>query len=496
MRGNRAVLVVVLVALATVVSAVSSLNLAIPSLGRDTGASQTEISWIIDAYSLTFAALLLPGGALGDRWGRRRVLLAGLALFGVTSLTAMLVATPTVLIGLRAALGVAAALVMPATLSTITGTFGAEDKVKGVAMWAGVAGASAVLGLFVSGLLLEVWSWQSVFALSVVLAAVSFLGTFLVVPESADPEHASKDLGGAVISLAGLALVVYSVIEAPVAGWDSAQTLGGLTIGVLLIIGFLVWELRQERPLIDPRYFLLRPFAAGTLSITVQFLAFFGFIFVFLQYLQLVRGDSALAAAVGLLPMPAGLMPAARLAPRLVRRFGTAPTCGTGLVLVGAALWWLSGVGADTEYWVLAVGLFPVGAGMGLAMTPATAAITDALPVAEQGVASAMNDLSRELGGALGIAVLGSVSTSTYRDALELATQVPDPARESLAVATTFGEPVAGLAREAFVAGMEDALVIAAVVVFAAAAAVVALLTGRSGRGRRRSVPARPGGRP
>ncbi len=486
MRGNRAVLAVVLVALATVVSAVSSLNLAIPSLGRDTGASQTEIAWIIDAYALTFAALLLPGGALGDRWGRRRTLLAGLALFGATSAVAMLVEDPTALIGVRAVLGVAAALVMPATLSTITATFGPKDRVKGVATWAGVAGASAVLGLFVSGLLLEVWAWQSVFALSVILAAVSFIGAFLVVPESGDPEHASKDPGGVVISLAGLGLVVYSVIEAPKEGWDSARTLGGLAAGVLLLAGFVLWELRQERPLLDPRYFRKRPFAAGTLSITVQFLSFFGFIFVFLQYLQLVRGDSALAAALALLPMPAGLMPAARLAPRLVRRFGTARLCGAGLVMVGASLWWLSRAEAGTEYWILAVGLFVVGAGMGLAMTPATTAITDALPSAEQGVASAMNDLSRELGGALGIAVLGSVSTSTYRSELDLAaTQIPEAARESLAVATTLGEPVAGLARSAFVLGMEDALVIAAVTVVAAAVAVVALLAGR------RTAPAR-----
>lgn len=486
MRGNRAVLIVVLVALATVVSAVSSLNLAIPSLGRDTGASQTEIAWIIDAYSLTFAALLLPGGALGDRWGRRRTLLAGLALFAVASAFAMMIDDPTLLIGVRAVLGVAAALVMPATLSTITGTFGPEDRVKGVATWAGVAGASAVLGLFVSGILLEFWSWPSIFALSVVLATVSFIGAFLVVPESGDPEHAASDPLGVVLSLAGLALLVYSVIEAPDAGWGSARTLGGLGAGLLLLVAFVFWELRQERPLLDPRYFRNRPFSAGTLSITVQFLAFFGFIFVFLQYLQLVRGESALGAAVALLPMPAGLMPAARLAPRLVRRFGTAKLCGTGLVMVAASLWWLSRVDQGTDYWILAIGLFVVGAGMGLAMTPATTAITDALPDAEQGVASATNDLSRELGGALGIAILGSVSTSTYGDQLDLATvEIPEAARDSLAAATTMGEPIAGLARDAFVLGMEDALLMAAAIVVAAAVAVVGLLSGRKGAGER-----------
>ncbi len=479
MRANRRILLVVCVALATVVSAVASLNLAIPSLARDTGASLTELSWIIDAYALTFAAFLLPGGALGDRWGRRRALLAGLALFGTASAAAMLVDDPTGLIAIRALLGLAAAVVMPATLSTITGTFAPEERVKGVATWAGVAGASAVLGLIMSGLVLEVWSWPSVFGLSVVLAVVSFTGTLLVVPESADPAHASRDGIGVVLSAAGLGLLVFSIIEAPVEGWSSPRTVAGIVGGLVVLAGFVGWELRQRRPLIDPRYFRRRPFAAGTLSLTLQFFCFFGFIFLFLQYLQLVRGESALAAAVQLLPMPLGLLPAARLAPHLVQRLGIMRLCATGLVMIGVGFWWLSGVETGTEYWKLAIALFPLGAGMGLAMTPATTAITDTLPAAEQGVASAMNDLARELGGALGIAVLGSVASSTYRSVLELPGApafVVDAARDSLAVATSMDAPVPDLARSAFVAGMEDAFRLAAVVIVLAAVAVVVLL--------------------
>lgn len=485
MTRNRRVLLVVCVALATVVSAVASLNLAIPSLARDTGASLTELSWIIDAYALTFAALLLPGGALGDRWGRRRALLGGLALFGTASAAAMLVQDPAGLIAIRAVLGLAAAVVMPATLSTITATFDAEDRVKGVAMWAGVAGGSAVLGLLMSGLLLEVWSWQSVFALSVVLAAVSFTGTLVVVPESADPSRASRDGLGVLLSAAGLGLVVYSIIEAPVEGWGSARTLAGLAVGIAVLAGFVVWELRHRRPLIDPRYFRRGPFAAGTLSLTMQFFCFFGFIFIFLQYLQLVRGESALQAAVQLLPLPLGLIPAARLAPHLVKRLGATRLCATGLVVIALGLTWLSFVEPGTEYWRIAVALFPLGAGMGLAMTPATTAITDALPAAEQGVASAMNDLARELGGALGIAVLGSVANSTYRAELVLPgapAPIEHAARESLAVATTLDGPIPTLAREAFTAGLADSLRLAAVVITLAAVAVVALLARRAPR--------------
>lgn len=479
MRSHRSVLVVVCLALATVVSAVSALNVAIPDIARDTGATQTQLSWVVDAYALAFAALLLPAGALGDRYGRRKVLTAGLTLFGAAALAAMFASGPEMLIALRTVLGVGAALVMPATLSTITATFPPAERLRGVATWTGVAGASAVLGLLASGLLLEVWSWRSVFALNVVLAAAALVGTLLVVPESAHPDAAARDAGGSALSVAGLAAVVFSVIEAPTVGWTAARTLVGLTVGLLLLATFVAWELRQQAPLLNPRLFRHRPFAAGTLSIAVQFFAFFGFIFLFLQFLQLVRGDAPLLAAVSMLPMAAGLMPASRLAPRLAARAGTAPLCVVGLLLITGALLTLRTADASTSYWLLSGGLFGLGIGMGLAMTPATAAITDALPAAEQGVASAVNDLARELGGALGIAVLGSVLNATYRDRLTppgLPSAAADRARESLAVASRLGGPVADQARRAFVHGLHAALLCAAITVAVAVLAVGGLL--------------------
>lgn len=498
-RGSTAILVTVCLALATVVANVACLNLAIPSVAADTGADQTQISWIIDAYALTFAALLLPGGAIGDRLGRRRALIAGLVVFAAASFSVLWLDSPAQLIGVRAVLGVAAALVMPATLSTITGTFDERERVKGVAIWAAVAGSSAILGLVVAGTVLHWFEWQAVFVVVGSLALVALGMTLALVPESADAHGAARDPLGAVLSAAGLFAVVYAVIEAPTHGWTSAHTLVWLGAGLLGVVAFLCWELVPARPLLDPRLFRNPHFAAGTLSLTVQFFCFFGLVFVFLMYLQLVRGWSPLTTALAMLPLPLGLIPTARLAPRLVTRLGQAVPCSAGLLLLAGCVVGLSRLDAGTPYWQLALVLLPLGIGMGLAMPPATSAITDALPRSQQGVASAMNDLSRELGGALGIAVLGSVLNSTYRSGLDLPPQVPPHAAEairgSLAGALAVAERVPGgqgpalarMARDAFQSGMRDAMVVGASTVAAGALLVLVLLI-VGDRGRRRTA--------
>jgi EmrB/QacA subfamily drug resistance transporter len=487
--AGAALVPVVCLALATVVSAMASLNVALPSVARATHASQTSLAWIIDAYSLVFAALLLPAGALGDRFGRRRALIAGLTVFGVGSAAAMTVSSSGALIVLRGVLGLGAAFVMPATLSTITSAVPIERRAKAVGLWAGVAGGSAVVGLLASGALLEAWSWRSVFGLNVVLAVVAIVGTLRVVPESADEDTPPLDVTGALLAVVGLVALVYSVIEAPAAGWLGARTVGGLVLGLVVLAGFVGWELRVASPMLDPRLFLNRRFSAGTLSILVQFFAFFGFVFISLQYLQIVRGDSPMVAAVSLLPMAAGMMPTARLAPSVASRLGARITCVTGLVIIAAALLLLSTVDQDSSYWLLVGGLLPLGVGMGLAMTPATTAITEALPTSQQGVGSAMNDLSRELGGALGIAVIGSVLSDGYRSHLHL-TGVPAPvaakARESLAVAAHAGGSVAAQAKSAFVDGIHGALIVGSGAALGAAIAVAVLLAGS----RSRTVPA------
>jgi EmrB/QacA subfamily drug resistance transporter len=480
-RSNPMIITaVVCIALGAVSAAMASLNVAIPGLVRSTHASQTQLEWIIDAYLLVFSVLLLPAGALGDRYGRRKALMAGLIVFGGASAAAMAISSANPLIFLRGLIGLGAALVMPATLSTITATFPPAERTRAVGVWAAVAGGSSVLGLLCTGILLEWFSWRAAFAVNVVLAAVAIAGTLRFVPESSQPNTPRLDKAGALLATVGLVVLVFSIIEAPDAGWLSARTLGGMVAGLAALAGFAVFELRQRHPLLDPRLFSNRKLAAGSLSILIQFFAFFGFTFVSLQYLQGVRGYSPLIAAFAVLPLSCAMMPAARVTSIAVSRFGARAVCVTGLVLVAAGLAVISRVGTDTPYWLLLAGLVPLGIGMGAATTPATAAITEALPQSQQGVGSALNDLSREVGGALGTAVLGSVVTAVYRSSLKLP-GVPGPlahqAQQSFAVAIHAGGLVGTHARVAFVDGIHMGLLYAAAAAILAAIAVATLLS-------------------
>ena len=470
---------VVCVALGAVSAAMASLNVAIPNLVRSTHASQTQLEWIIDAYLLVFSVLLLPAGALGDRYGRRKALIVGLVVFGAASAAAMAVSSANDLILLRGLIGLGAAFVMPATLSTITGTYPPAERTKAVGVWAAVAGGSAILGLLCCGGLLHWFSWRAAFAVNVILAAIALVGAVRFVPESSQPEAPALDKGGALLATAGLVALVFSIIEAPDAGWLSTRTLGGTTAGLAALAGFVLFERRQPHPLLDPHLFSNRKLSAGSLSIGIQFFAFFGFTFVSLQYLEGVRGYSPLVAALAVLPLSATMMPAARLTTGLARRFGARNVCVTGLVLVAAGLVIISRVGTDTPYQLMLAGLVPLGIGMGVAMTPATAAITEALPAEQQGVGSALNDLSREVGGALGTAVIGSIVTAVYRSSLQLPgvpAPLVDQARASFAVAIHAGGSTGIRARDGFVNGIHTGLLYAAGAALVAAISVAALL--------------------
>jgi EmrB/QacA subfamily drug resistance transporter len=485
---------VVSLALGAVTAAMASLNVALPDLARSTQATQTQLEWIIDAYSLVFAALLLPAGALGDRYGRRRALIAGLTIFGAASAVAITASSASELIVLRGVMGLGAALVMPATLSTITGTFPPAERTRAVSVWAAVAGGSALLGLLGTGALLETFSWRSAFAVNLILAVIAIAGTAGFVPESSHPDAPPLDKGGAVLAMAGLTALVFSIIEAPETGWLAARTLSGIGGGLVVLAVFVWWELRQAHPMLDPRHFRDRHLSAGGVSIFLQFFAFFGFAFVVLQYLQGVRGDSPLVAALSVLPLSTAMMPTARITPRLTARFGATTVCVAGLVLAAAGLAVISRIGIASPYWLLLAGLVPLGVGMGAAMTPATAAITEGLPAAQQGVGSALNDLSREVGGALGIAVIGSVVTAVYRTSLHLSgvpAGLADKARGSFAVAIHAGGPVKASASSAFVDGIHTGLLYAAGAALLAAVTVAVLLSGglRSRRAARDDQP-------
>jgi MFS family permease len=368
---------------------------------------------------------------------------------------------------------------MPATLSTITGTFPHAERTKAVGVWAAVAGGSAILGLLASGILLQWFSWQAAFAINVVLAAIALAGTLRFVPESSQSNAPALDKGGALLATVALVALVFSIIEAPDAGWLSARTLGGLAVGLAALAGFVLFERRQHHPLLNPRLFSDRKLSAGSLSICIQFFAFFGFTFVSLQYLEGIRGYSPLIAALAVLPLSATMMPAARVTSGLASRFGARTVCVTGLLLVAAGLVIISWVGTDTSYLLMLAALVPLGVGMGAAMTPATAAITEALPQAQQGVGSALNDLSREVGGALGTAVIGSIVTAVYRSSLQLPgapAPLVDQARASFAVAIHAGGSTGAHARSAFVTGIHTGLLYAAGAAILAAISVAILL--------------------
>jgi EmrB/QacA subfamily drug resistance transporter len=510
-RQRRAVLGVMCLALMMVVAAVASLNVALPDLARDTGASQNQLQWIVDAYALVFAGLLLPAGALGDRFGRKGVLLCGLVVFGGASLAAMLVTDPSTLIGLRAVIGLGAALVMPTTLSIITNVFPEDERGRAVGIWAGIAGGGAIIGLLLAGTLLEWFSWRSVFAINLTLAVLAIIAAIPIVPTSRSQGRVRLDPFGALLSSLGLFGLVFAVIEAPLDGWLDPLTLAGFAAGVALLIAFVGYELLRREPMLDPRLFARRGFGVGSLSLTLQFFAQFGLLFVALQYLQFVLGYSPFQAGVSILPMAVMVVALSPRAPALAHRIGVRVTGSIGLVLMSAGFVIFARLSEHSGYLTFGVAAVVTGLGIGLATAPATTAITSALPPQRQGIASAVNDLSREVGGALGIAVLGSVLNAGYRDHVAPATaQLPpkaaDAAKSSIAAVAQHaqqsgrqGAALLNQAQTAFVDGLQASLLTGAAVLFAAGLLVAVLAPRRDQIKRadtsRRPEPAHPVGR-
>jgi EmrB/QacA subfamily drug resistance transporter len=485
--STKAVMPVIALSLMTIVSAVVGLNVALPDIARATGATQTQLTWIVDAYTVVFAALLFFAGAFGDRFGRKPLLVVGLVVFGLAAVAGTFTTTPEGLIAVRAVMGLGAAAVMPTTLSVITTSFPEEERPRAIGAWVGIAGAGAIVGLFITATLLEFFDWQSFFWLNVVLAAVATLGAIAKVPDSTDAHPPAVDVVGGVLTLVGMGALVFGIIEGPERGWTDVATLTSLIVGTVSLAAFVWWELRLEEPLLDPRLFASRGFSVGSLSITVTFFCWFGLIFSVLQYLQFVVGYSPLEAAVRLLPIPFLLIPTARLAPRIAARVGFRRLVPVGMVLLAAGLFVVSRSQVDLNYPLFAAGLMIGAAGMGLSGTPSTTAVTEALPPEKQGVASAMNDTARELGSALGIAVLGSTLNQVYRDTmLDHVAGLPQQAADAILGSVAFvsspelsqlgqrGHELADLGRQAFVDGVGSALVVASAVALVTAALVAA----------------------
>jgi EmrB/QacA subfamily drug resistance transporter len=469
-------------ALATVIAAVASLNVALPDIARGTGATQTELQWLVDGYALVFAALLLPAGALGDRYGRKPTIIAGLTLFGGSCFAATASDEPSVLIAWRLAAGVGAALTMPVTLSVITDVFPEEQRSRAVGLWAGVAGAGGTIGLLASGALLEVSGWEAVFALSGGMAAVSLVTVIAVAPSSRYQGAPAVDWVGGALSAGGLGALVYAITEGPHRGWDSGAVLAAFAAAVVLLAAFVWAELRREHPLLDPRLFRIGGFTAGSLGLTVLFLAIFGFFFLIVQHFQWVAGYSPLRAGFALAPMGVTLIVISPFAATFGERIGVKAAVSLGMAIMAAGLLFLVTLEVGSGYGRVVAGLLVIGAGMGLAMPPATSAIVNAVPPHKRGVASAVNDATREVGAAIGIALFGSLLNDGYRARIEtsvggLSPDVAGAVRESFAAAMSVAGSTPGLAdaaRLAFLAGQDRALYAGSIVLLVGAAGVIA----------------------
>jgi EmrB/QacA subfamily drug resistance transporter len=488
---RRQILLVLCLSLLVVVIDNTILNTALPTLARVLHAGTSSLQWITDAYTLCFAALLIPAGALGDRFGRRISLLGGLTVFALGSVAAALSAGTSALIAARVVMGLGATFVMPATLSILNAVFPPKERPQAIAAWSAVAGVGIVIGPTLGGLLLTHFWWGSVFLINVPLVVLAIAGVILTVPETAEPGGHRLDILGTLLVAGSLIGIVDAIIEAPTRGWTAAVTLAEVAAGLGALSLFAWWELRIAHPLIDLRIFASRAFSAAAASVTVIFFALFGSLFVLTQYLQLVHGYSPLSAGLRALPFAFAMGVMSPLSPILARRLGTRVIIPAGMALMGLGLLDLSTAGVHTSYPPLALAIAIMGAGMGLVMAPASTTIMTTVPGHQAGAGSAINDTIREVGGALGIAIIGSLSAAAYRSRLGtwMAGQhvhglVAHVATSSVAAADILGRTVGGVAggellgaaHGAFVSAMDMGMrVAAAVALVSAVGAIFAL---------------------
>jgi len=451
------------------------LNVALPSLQRAFDASSSQLQWMVDSYIVVFAGLLLAMGALGDRFGRAKALASGLVIFGVTSFWAANAGSASELIAARALMGIGGALIMPATLSIIVDVFPREERGRAIAIWAAVAGSGIGLGPLLGGLLLENFWWGSVFLINVPVVIVALVAGAVLVPDSRDPVKHALDLPGAFLSMGAVSALVYAIIEAPSRGWTDPFVLAGFVGSVILGLAFAYRETHAKDPMLDLAFFRNKRFSAGMAAISIAFFALFGSLFLLTQYLQFVQGYTALEAGLRTAPLALGVALGAGRSHALVRRFGTTKvvtmgSIGLGVVVGSAALWT-----PDTTYWLVGGVIVLMAFFMGNVMAPATDSVMGAVPEAKAGVGSAMNDVTRQVGGALGIAIIGSSLNSVYSSqmsdavtglppeaaevagdsvgaAIQVAAQLPAPA----------GDALVGAARLAFMDGLGIAVMVAA----------------------------------
>ena len=471
-------------------------NVALPTLSRELDADTAELQWIVDAYTLVMAGLMLSMGSLSDRFGRRGWLSAGLAAFAITSAVASQVDSADALIWARAAMGVGAAVIFPTTLSLITNIFADPVKrAKAIGLWAAMVGVGVAAGPISGGWLLEHFSWGSVFMVNLPVAAVAIIGGVLFIPTSRDPAAPPVDLPGLVLSSAGITALVYTVIEAPNWGWGSLHTAAGFAAAVVVLAAFALWERHTPHPMLDVSVFANRRFSGGSLAVTAGFLTLFGFIFVITQYFQFIKGYSAFETGVRLLPVAISIAVASIVGPRIVERIGTTTVVVAGLAIFAAGLAWASTADAGTPYLEIAAQMVLLGGGLGLTTAPATEAIMGSLSADKAGVGSAVNDTTRELGGTLGVAIVGSVFASTYSSRLgsdAAVSALPGEVRATMGRSMAAAQQVIGqlppplipdvraAVNTAFLDGLQVASLVSAGIAAAAAVIVAVLLPARA----------------
>ena len=451
------------------------LNVAIPTLQREFSATATSLQWMVDAYILVFAGLLLTMGSLGDRYGRRRALQVGLLIFGLSSFFAAYAESSAQLIAARALMGIGGALIMPSTLSILTDVFPREERGKAIGIWAGVAGLGIGLGPLTGGLLLEHFWWGSVFLINVPIVGLALVAGLVLVPESRDPHPAPLDVPGAVLSISAVTTLVYSVIEAPVRGLTDGLVIMGFVGGAVLAAAFVYREIRTDYPMLNFEFFKNPRFSAGAGAIAIGSFALFGVVFGLTQYLQFVQGYTPLEAGLRMVPVALGIAIGAGFSHRLVGRLGTNKVVAMGLVVLAGVLVTITFWQPDTNYWIVGATFFLLAFGMGNLMAPSTDSVMGAVPEANAGVASAMNDVTRQVAGAFGVAVIGSVINTVYGGRMGeavagLPPEAADAARDSVGAATRIAstlqaEVVSGLAdaaRMAFTDALGIALLVAA----------------------------------
>src|SRR6266550_3490518 len=400
-------------------------NVALPTLVRELHATDSELQWVVDAYNLLFAASVLAAGSLSDRFGRKGMLLAGLAVFGVASLAGGLTDDPGQLIATRAVMGIGSAMVFPSTLSLLSNVFTERgERARAIGLWGASTGAAIALGPIVGGWLLEVSDWRSIFFAMAPVAAIAGVLAARYVPTSRDPHAPRTDRAGFALSTAVIALLVYTIIEAPDHGWGSARTIGSFAATAVLAAAFVIWERRTEQPMLDVSLFRNPRFTAASASVAISFFALSGFIFLVTQLFQFVKGYGPLSTGVRLLPVASFVAISSILGTKLAVRLGTKLVVASGLSLMAAFYLWVSTSSASTGYGTIAAQMVVLGTGMGLTSAPATEAIMGVVPRAKAGVGSVVNDATRLLGGKLGVAVIGSVYASLY--ASRLASALPD----------------------------------------------------------------------